>query len=137
MKVIHQPQTKITESKVITELKECILYFFLLKTDRKDSVIELKIDGQRIQHTAEELYGLGLTRRSNWLYCAKYDESAGLYVICWSPPRLEVRSLKITLIPQTTTTAEWLLIYQPLEKPKPEKQETEERKGLLGLGLLR
>jgi len=138
MRVIHQPQTKLTEARTI-ELEDCILYFFLLKTDKKDAVLEIELDGSKIQHTPAELNELGLDRRSNWLYLAKYSESEGVFVICWSPPRLEIESLKISLIPQTKpVTAEWLVIYQPQEKqPEPESQETERPGGLLGLGLLR
>jgi len=136
MKIVHQPPTAISESRVVVELLECILYFFLLKTDKKDAVLEIELDGSKIQHTPEELNELGLDRRSNWLYLAKYNETEGIFVVCWSPPRLEIERLKISLLPQTTpVTAEWLLLYEPLEKPEPE--QTEERRGILGLGLLR
>ena len=139
MRVIHQPQTKLTEARTI-ELEDCILYFFLLKTDKKDAVLEIELDGSKIQHTPEELNELGLDRRSNWLYLAKYNETEGIFVCCWSPtPALKLEKLKLALLPVTKpVTATWLLLYQPQEKqPEPEKQETEERRGILGLGLLR
>jgi len=138
MRVIHQPETKLTEARTVAELENAILHYFLVRVDKKDSVLEIELDGSKIQHTPAELNELGLDRRSNWLYLAKYNETEGIFVVCWSPPRIEVESLKITLIPQTKpVTAEWLVIYQPVEKPESESQETEERRGLLGLGLLR
>ena len=137
MKLIQQPPIKLTEARIIAEIANATLYYLLVRLDKKDCILEIQLDGQRIQHTAEELYGLGLTRRSNWLYCPKYDESTDLYVICWSPPPLKIESLKISLLPVTKpVTCMWLLVYKEAERIEPEKQ-TEERRGLLGLGLLR
>ena len=140
MRVIHQPETKLTEARTVAELENAILHYFLVRVDKKDSVLEIELDGSKIQHTPAELNELGLDRRSNWLYLAKYNETEGIFVCCWSPtPALKLEKLKLALLPVTKpVTATWLLLYQPQEKqPEPEKQETEERRGILGLGLLR
>ena len=102
-----------SEGKTIVKETDETFYSFILKTNSKDLVFTLDIDGVvKYRFSIEDMYDYGLTRFMRWMpWLQTYDPTNDIYVVVFEPVNpIDFSSLKLTMTPSGNTEYSYLMV---------------------------